>query len=440
MPTNDFLPWATGVGANVIDQATFAALPGRTAGAVAGTAYSNQLNKLWRQSSVAASTLAQLIVDLSGQNVVDDGDTAALLANLKRAYRTQKTNYLTAGGSANAITLTPSPTVLSWAEIAGTPFLFRVSATNTAAAVTLAFTGVTGTKTIKRMDGSALAVADLVSGMLFRIAYDEVADIVRLLGPGAAEFPHSVVGTPIIYVRTDGNDANDGSANDAAHALLSIQTAVNRAASIYNLAGKTVTIQLGNAGTYSGNISIINVPGISIIGATGSPTTYIISGTKPLYVQGCSVTISGLTLTNTGGNQHTLEVSYAGSVTIASTVICTGATTGSAAVADYGGAINITGTLSVRANAASAVALIGCSTATIQVGATLECSASPTFSTATLSISSCSVFTNNNGVGGFTGAATATRHSTQLNGVLILGGGTIQGGTAGVTATGGQVV
>jgi hypothetical protein len=40
MPVNEFLPFAAGVGANVIDQATWQVLPGRGTGFVAGTALS----------------------------------------------------------------------------------------------------------------------------------------------------------------------------------------------------------------------------------------------------------------------------------------------------------------------------------------------------------------------------------------------------------------
>lgn len=90
MATNDFLPFAGGAGANVIDQPTYAALTALLAnGFSSGTAQSAQLNKVWRQSSIAAAILAQFIVDSTGQNATDDGTTATLLANLKAAVRAQ---------------------------------------------------------------------------------------------------------------------------------------------------------------------------------------------------------------------------------------------------------------------------------------------------------------------------------------------------------------
>ncbi|WP_175788102.1 phage tail protein [Burkholderia cenocepacia] len=83
--TNDFQPFATGGGANVLSQADYLALASLATGFQAGTAQSAALNKVWRQSSIMSAVLAQLIVDMTGQNATDDGTTATLLANLKQA-------------------------------------------------------------------------------------------------------------------------------------------------------------------------------------------------------------------------------------------------------------------------------------------------------------------------------------------------------------------
>ncbi|UIY58264.1 hypothetical protein [Burkholderia cepacia] len=85
MATNDFLVFGGGSSPNVIDQATYAALTARLSGFQSGTALSAQLNKVWRQSSIMAAVLAQFTANFSGQNSVDDGTTAALLANLQAA-------------------------------------------------------------------------------------------------------------------------------------------------------------------------------------------------------------------------------------------------------------------------------------------------------------------------------------------------------------------
>ena len=83
---NDFLPFAAGLGANVLTQAQYAALPSLIAnGFTAGVTPSIQVNKVWRQSSIMAAVLAQLIVAETGQPAIDDGTTATLLTNLQAA-------------------------------------------------------------------------------------------------------------------------------------------------------------------------------------------------------------------------------------------------------------------------------------------------------------------------------------------------------------------
>lgn len=82
---NDFLPFATGSGANVLPQSSYAALSAISTGYQAGIAQSAALNKTWRQSSIMAAVVAQFIVAQTGQTAIDDGTTATLLANLATA-------------------------------------------------------------------------------------------------------------------------------------------------------------------------------------------------------------------------------------------------------------------------------------------------------------------------------------------------------------------
>lgn len=89
MATNDFLVFGGGAGANVITQVTYLGLAARTAGFASGVAQSAQLNKVWRQSSIMSAILGQFISDLTGQDVLDDGSTITILANLKAAVSAQ---------------------------------------------------------------------------------------------------------------------------------------------------------------------------------------------------------------------------------------------------------------------------------------------------------------------------------------------------------------
>ena len=83
MPTNDFKAFATGNSANVISQADYLALAALVSGFSSGKASSAQINKALRQSTVMASVLAQFISDSAGVDVLDNGNTASILANLK---------------------------------------------------------------------------------------------------------------------------------------------------------------------------------------------------------------------------------------------------------------------------------------------------------------------------------------------------------------------
>lgn len=344
MAASEYLPFATGLGANVINQATYTGLSGRTAGFVAGTAVSAYLNKVWRQGSMGAGVIGQFSADLSSYDALDNGDLPAFVDNFKRAYRSQKTNYVAAGGSANILTLTLAPATLNYTELSGTPIRVRLGFTNTSSSVTINVNGL-GARTLVRRDGSSVLPGDLIAGRTMQIAYDEVASNFYLLSVGFAEVPVSTpVGVnPIIYVRTDGNDNNDGSANSAGSALATINRAVAIGTAKYNLSGKKLLIQLGNAGTYA-PFNISNVPAIEIIGLDASPGSYLIQGSIPCVVQQASLTLHGVRLNNTDINQNVMAVTFGGSILANNIIITqTGAGTQQHVIAKFGGSIQFAG-------------------------------------------------------------------------------------------------
>jgi hypothetical protein len=73
------------------------------------------------------------------------------------------------------------------------------------------------------------------------------------------------------YVRTDGSDSNDGSANDAAHAFATGQKAIDVATSL-DLSLYSVTIQFVD-GTYTGTLALKSFIGVGPIIIQGNPTT-----------------------------------------------------------------------------------------------------------------------------------------------------------------------
>jgi hypothetical protein len=84
MPATQFLPFAIESGANIISQATYAAAdPGfRGTGFEDGIADPQELNKVWRQSAFGIAAFTQFIVNVTGQDVLDDGVLANLIAQI----------------------------------------------------------------------------------------------------------------------------------------------------------------------------------------------------------------------------------------------------------------------------------------------------------------------------------------------------------------------
>ena len=114
---------------------------------------------------------------------------------------------------------------------------------------------------------------------------------------GSDETPR-LTARKIIYVRTDGNDANDGSADDAAHAFLTGTAAYKKACQYQLAAGFDIVIQLGT-GTFT-SISCQGGPYGSLEG-NGNPGTWL-----------PAVTIRGNGAANTSIIRNTAGASISG--------------------------------------------------------------------------------------------------------------------------------
>jgi hypothetical protein len=78
----DFLPFATGVGATVLDQVDYAAAAWLATGFQNGIADPAYLNKVWRQSSFVSAAVAAFIQQQTSDAVLDNGSLATFLAQL----------------------------------------------------------------------------------------------------------------------------------------------------------------------------------------------------------------------------------------------------------------------------------------------------------------------------------------------------------------------
>lgn len=88
MATNDFKPFATGVGANVTPQPDWEDLPALLNGFSSGKASSDQVNKALRQSTTIGALIGHYIAN-SGPDALDDGDIDTLVSNFTKAVQVQ---------------------------------------------------------------------------------------------------------------------------------------------------------------------------------------------------------------------------------------------------------------------------------------------------------------------------------------------------------------
>jgi hypothetical protein len=181
---NDFVPFATGVGANIYTVAAYKALTARQTGVVAGEADPQMANNSWRQASVIAAMIGQFIAD-QGFNATDDGDIATLEANFKNAlaYASAQIHYgrdtSTTAGSLTVPTLSPGFASL----IEG--MLFEIVPNTTAIGGQTITLGTQSAITLLREDGNPTLAGDTVANQPFLGIY--LGGALRILGPVASE-------------------------------------------------------------------------------------------------------------------------------------------------------------------------------------------------------------------------------------------------------------
>jgi hypothetical protein len=237
------------------------------------------------------------------------------------------------------------------------------------------------------------------------------------------------------YVRSDGSDSNTGLANTAGGAFLTLQKAIDVVAAI-DLSIYAVTIQIGLAGTYAGctiGAAFVGGPGssVTILGDVASPASYVISSVIFATHNG-SINVSGLKFAGAGS---ALFATAGGSVTVTGAVDF-GACAGVHTLAVTNGIIVISANYTISGGAS--IHLFADATGYVLAGGlSVTITGTPAFGTFATGQNGY-VQANGNT---YTGAATGTRYSATLNGVVTtLGGGAtaLPGNVAGSTATGGQ--
>lgn len=112
MPTNQYLAFAYGGGANVEIPATYLADARRTNGNIAGIADPAFCNTAWRQTTVAVAALAQLVCDFTASSMLDDGSIANFEAGLLLVINNIIKTAL-AAGSAPVLQAKQTPAIVS---------------------------------------------------------------------------------------------------------------------------------------------------------------------------------------------------------------------------------------------------------------------------------------------------------------------------------------
>ena len=376
-------------------------------------------------------------------------------AQLLKGIRGGKLWSFVDAGSVNQIVINP-PVV----HVAATKSLFfRIwpSYTNTSA-VTLQVNSM-GALPLLRRDGTPVLAGDIVVGIPIEVVNDGLGNY-RLASFAMSEVAR-IISSPVFYVRTDGNDNNDGQGNTSDRAFATIKGAILNGANKLTLAGRVATIILGQNGTYaapsfpgifpnaeaslsSGGTLVIAGYAIQN-GDTTQQNNYIISGTGAAGMSGIihasygtQLILRGLRLQNdTTSFYHTL------SATTNAAVYCEyvtfgglGSSTGAHVFAADSGICKVGPGCIIASSSARAFYVLG-GVITQQNGAQLTLAGTLAFSDAFAKAEAGQIRSQP----GFTGGSiTGKRYDAINNGVILTSGGGANyfpGSVAGTYSNGG---
>jgi len=254
---------------------------------------------------------------------------------------------------------------------------------------------------------------------------------IRIAATGKVSFPASggprelLTANRTYYVRTDGSDSNSGLANTSGGAFLTLQAAANFVFGNLDLAGFTVTIQIGD-GTYTGGVSIsgaqVGVGSVVFNGNNATPANVVISTTSAdcfLAQNGAFFTVQTLRV-QTATSGFGLNALLNGTILFSG--VDFGVCAGSHIQAQDAGSVKATGNYTISGGAARHLLANGCGAVIRTASITVTLTGTPAFA-------SQFAFTNNAGcivatVVTYAGTgATGQRYNSTNGGVIQTGGG-----------------
>jgi hypothetical protein len=221
------------------------------------------------------------------------------LHQLGKSVQAGRVNYAIDQGVPNAMAVGIVPPLVSYHD----GFRIFVKAAHRNTGRTTLAVGALGTREVVRRDFTFLKDGDILPGAIHEMAYDSSINKWQLLSLATGGALPFLTQNLVLYVNWNiGNDANDGTAPDAQHALKTIQRAIDIAFA-YPPSQFTITVFVADSLSYPEFVTPHWVgPNISIIGNTSSPQNVRVTGnnTHACYLRGINtMTIQGLTATTT---------------------------------------------------------------------------------------------------------------------------------------------
>jgi hypothetical protein len=245
------------------------------------------------------------------------------------------------------------------------------------------------------------------------------------------------------YIRTDGNDANNGLADNAAGAFLTVQKFLDTVANNIDLNGFNAIGQVRD-GVYSGKVladaPFLGKGNVIVQGNAGTPGNVVITSADAeatiQAMRGATLFVQDFEVRGTGGSTAGIDARNGGQIRYSN--LRFGACNNSHVSAFDNGYIECGGSYAIVAAAPQHYFAARNSTIRIFNNAVVTLTGTPAFANAFARSDRSGVV--NFGPATFSGSATGKRFDVATNAVVVSGGVTFPGDVAGTTATGGQFV